>query len=150
MVETPLATPSALLSSPLLCSGGCSVKGRDLKRTWSVREHVRGVLRCLSSRRVRSDRIVRRTAQTLWERSGTLRQALSRRGVSEAATGLETASSKAFQRSCNMDHLLAKGSAASGARSNFDVLVGQRLPVGTAPTVVEQLQSFVYRDVVLL
>jgi hypothetical protein len=61
--------------------------GREFERTYGVREHARGKLRSLSSRGVRSDRSVGRTAHTLGERSGPLRQAVSRRGVATPPEG---------------------------------------------------------------
>jgi hypothetical protein len=81
----PLAPP---LSCPLLCSGGCSVKWRESKRTWSVRDHCPGAS---SGRAAQSWRPVVPERTTYRPNAlgslGNPEQAVSRRGASNAAMG---------------------------------------------------------------
>lgn len=68
---------------------------------------------------------------------GTLRQAVSRRGGYNAAHGAGNGIQRWFSAVMRRDPLLGVDSAASGARSNADVLENRRFRVGTAPSAVE-------------
>jgi len=79
-----------------------------------------------------------------------LRQAVGRPGVSNAATELYTAPSKAFKRSYAGVTCWVGVLRRSGVRSNLDVIVDRRFRGGTEPTVAEYFPSGVYCDVVFL